>query len=65
VCRRGASPWSPVYIELAETGRWDDFRWLAESPGLTTQRAVELWEGLRAPRLAGATGTLNVLRPPA
>lgn len=54
-----------VYVELAETGRWDDFRWLAESQGLTTQRAVELWEGLRARRHVGATGTPNVLRPSA
>jgi hypothetical protein len=58
-------PLVAVYIERAETGRWDDFRWLAESQGLTTQRAVELWEGLRARRHAGATGAPNVLRPSA
>jgi hypothetical protein len=61
----GREPLVAVYIELAETGRWDDFRWLAESQGLTTQRAVELWEGLRVRRHAGTTGTRNVLRPPA
>ena len=59
----GRGPLVAVYIELAETGRWDDFRWLAESQGLTTQRAVELWEGLRARRHVGATGTPTVLRP--
>jgi len=37
-----------VYLELAETGRWEDFRWLAASQGLAGQRAVELWESLRA-----------------
>jgi hypothetical protein len=54
-----------VYVELAETGRWDDFRWLAESQGLTTQRIAELWEGLRVRRHLCATGTRNVPSPPA
>jgi len=43
----GREPIVAIYLELAETGRWEDFRWLAESQGLTRQRTVELWEGLR------------------
>jgi hypothetical protein len=37
-----------IYRELVEAGRWDDFRWLARSQGLTPERIVELWERLLA-----------------
>jgi hypothetical protein len=35
-----------LYRELAEAGRWDDFRWLARSQGLTSERTAELWQRL-------------------
>jgi hypothetical protein len=54
-----------IYVELAETGRWDDFRWLAESQGLTTQQIAELWEGLRVRHHLCATGPRDVPSPPA
>jgi hypothetical protein len=44
----GREPIVAVYIELAETDRWDDFRWLAESQGLTEPSILELWDSLRA-----------------
>ena len=50
----GPEPVAAVYIELAEAGRWDDFRWLAESQGLTARCTVELWDELRARRRSRA-----------
>jgi hypothetical protein len=45
-----------VYAELAEAGRWEDFRWLAESQGLARERIDALWTGLRARRRRRADG---------
>jgi hypothetical protein len=52
-CRAACAPPLPkplasVFRELAEAGRWDDFRWLARSHGLTTERTAELWQHLLA-----------------
>ena len=43
-----------VYAELAEAGRWEDFRWLAESQGLARERIDLLWAGLLARCRPGA-----------
>ncbi len=37
-----------VYRELAESGRWDEFRWLARSQGVAVDRIAELWEAMLA-----------------
>ncbi|HEX9822638.1 MAG TPA: hypothetical protein VGD07_23820, partial [Methylomirabilota bacterium] len=44
----GSEGVAAVYAELAEAGRWEDFRWLAESQGLARERIDALWTGLRA-----------------
>jgi hypothetical protein len=68
-CRAACVPLEPepigaIYLELAEAGRWDDFRWLAESQGLTAPRIAELWDGLRARRRPCAIGTRRMTQLP-
>jgi hypothetical protein len=62
-CRAACAPpmskaLATIYRELAEAGRWDDFRWLARSQGLTTERIAELWARLlaRTPRVSSLHG---------
>jgi len=68
-CRAACAPpgsegVAAVYAELAEAGRWEDFRWLAESQGLARERIDALWTGLRARRHPCADDTRRMTQPP-
>jgi len=60
---RGSEGVAAVYAELAEAGRWEDFRWLAESQGLARERIDALWTGLRARQRLRADGTRRMTQP--
>jgi hypothetical protein len=52
-CRVACGPQVPaalatVYRELAEAGRWSEFRWLARSQGVAVERIDELWNAMLA-----------------
>jgi hypothetical protein len=61
---RGSGGIAAVYAELAEAGRWEDFRWLAESQGLARERIDALWAGLLVRRRPCADGTREMTQPP-
>jgi hypothetical protein len=68
-CRAACAPPGPeglaaVYAELAEAGRWEDFRWLAASQGLARERIEALWTGLLGTRPACADGISRMTQPP-
>ena len=39
---------SAPYLELAKSGRRDDFTWLAQSQGVPVDKIEELWQAVRA-----------------
>jgi hypothetical protein len=47
---------SGPYLELARTGRRDDFAWLAQSQGVPADKIEELWRAVRA-TIAPAPGS--------